>query len=146
MDIKVTVGVTPKLEEILLGLTSLAVQSNVQTNKVETPQQEAPKHQAPTEPASQTSTVPTAPLAPSATVEQSNAVPTEVPSQTAVPTTPKSYTQEDLSKAAAQLVDANKQNDLIQLLSTFGVQSLVNLPQDQYGAFATKLRELGAQL
>ncbi|WP_188732770.1 hypothetical protein [Oceanobacillus neutriphilus] len=66
--------------------------------------------------------------------------------QQTVPTTPTSYTQDQLAVAAQHLMDQGKQNDLFGLLNQFGVQALTQLPQDQYGNFATKLRELGANL
>ena len=53
---------------------------------------------------------------------------------------------DQLARAASQLMDAGKQNELVQLLGQFGVQALTALPQEQYGTFATKLRELGANL
>lgn len=63
-----------------------------------------------------------------------------------IPTTTHTYTAEDLANAAMPLMDAGKQEDLKQLLSTFGVDSLPALPQHQFGAFAVKLRELGAKI
>lgn len=94
---------------------------------------------------------------------QQNNVPTGVPVQTPpaldqsqqqtppqnatqVPTAAVSYTQEQLAVAASSLLDAGKSNELVSLLASFGVQALTQLPQEHYGAFATKLRELGAQL
>ncbi|UTW68639.1 hypothetical protein KHA80_14140 [Anaerobacillus sp. HL2] len=43
-------------------------------------------------------------------------------------------------------VDAGKREALVQLLQSFGVQALTALPKEQYGAFATKLREMGAKI
>jgi len=63
-----------------------------------------------------------------------------------VPTTAQTYTQDQLALAASGLMDAGKLAELQQLLATFKVTSLVTLPKDQYGAFATKLRELGAKI
>ena len=65
---------------------------------------------------------------------------------TAVPTTTASYTLDDLARAAMVLMDAGRQNELLGLLGQFGVDSLPNLPQQQYGAFATALRGMGAQI
>lgn len=73
----------------------------------------------------------------------------QVPVQQApqpVPTSAPTYDMNQLAVAATQLMDAGKQSELLQLLSAFGVQALMQLPQEQYGAFATKLRELGAKL
>lgn len=63
-----------------------------------------------------------------------------------VPTTAASYTPDDLAKAAMTLMDAGRQGELMQLLASFGVESLPALPQTQYGAFATALRGMGAQI
>ncbi|RAK21112.1 hypothetical protein B0I26_10364 [Anoxybacillus vitaminiphilus] len=63
-----------------------------------------------------------------------------------VPTSAPSYTLDQLAVAATQLVDAGRREELVQLLSSFGVQALTALPKEQYGAFATKLREMGAKI
>lgn len=66
--------------------------------------------------------------------------------QQPVPTSQTAYSMDQLAVAATQLMDAGKREQLMQLLATFGVQALTTLPQEQYGAFATKLRELGANI
>jgi hypothetical protein len=63
-----------------------------------------------------------------------------------VPTTVQGYTMEQLAVAATQLVDAGRRTELVSLLSSFGVQALTALPKEQYGAFATQLRSLGAKI
>lgn len=68
------------------------------------------------------------------------------PVQTAVPTTTKSYTLEDLQRASGALVQAGKIQQLQGLLQQFNSVSLAHLPQEQFGAFALKLRELGADI
>lgn len=65
---------------------------------------------------------------------------------TPVPTTATTYTLDDLARAAMTLMDSGKQVDLQQLLAKFGVEALPLLPQQHYGAFATALREMGAQI
>lgn len=65
---------------------------------------------------------------------------------TAVPTTAVSYTLDDLARAGMSLMDMGRQADLQQLLARFSVEALPALPQAQYGAFATALREMGAQI
>lgn len=65
---------------------------------------------------------------------------------TAVPTTTQTYTMEQLAVAATQLVDAGRREELVQLLQQFGVQALTALPKEQYGAFATALRQMGAKI
>lgn len=68
------------------------------------------------------------------------------PAQQAVPTTAPSYTREDLSRAAITLMDKGQQTQLQQLVQSFGVNSLMELPPEQYGNFATALRGMGAEI
>ena len=63
-----------------------------------------------------------------------------------VPTSNPGFSMDQLAVAATQLMDAGKRDDIINLLSTFNVQALTGLPKDQYGAFATSLRGMGAKL
>lgn len=66
----------------------------------------------------------------------------QAPVQTAAP----SYSADDLARAAMTLMDSGRQGDLINLLAQFGTEALTQLPQEQYGAFATALRGLGAPI
>ena len=68
------------------------------------------------------------------------------PVQTAVPTTAKAYTLEDLQRASGALVQAGKIQQLQGLLQQFNAVSLAHLDQENFGAFALKLRELGADI
>lgn len=68
------------------------------------------------------------------------------PNLQAVPTTAPSYTMDQLAVASTQLVDAGRREELVQLLYSFRVQALTALPKEQYGTFATKLREMGAKI
>ena len=68
------------------------------------------------------------------------------PVQTAVPTTAKTYTLEDLQRASGALVQAGKIQQLQGLLQQFNAVSLAHLAQENFGAFALKLRELGADV
>ena len=86
-------------------------------------------------PAPVTTTVSTA--APGAPVAQQ---------QTTVPTAAPTNQIADLARAAATLMDAGKQPQLLALLAQFGVQSLGQLKPEQFGQFATALRGLGAKL
>lgn len=63
-----------------------------------------------------------------------------------VPTAAHAYTADELAKAAMTLMDAGKQMELIQLLASFGVNSIPALQPEQMGAFATALRGMGAQI
>ena len=64
----------------------------------------------------------------------------------AVPTTAATYTLDDLSRAGAELVDAGKKDALIAALQRYGVASMPDIPREQYAAFATELRALGARI
>ena len=66
--------------------------------------------------------------------------------QTAVPVTEKAYTLEDLQRASSTLVQAGKIQLLQGLLQEFNSLALTTLPVEQYGAFALRLRELGAAI
>ena len=72
------------------------------------------------------------------------------PGNTAAPAVPVSsapnYTLDQISRAGASLVDAGKMQQLLQLLSRYGVQAITQIQPEQYGAFATELRALGAQI
>ena len=69
------------------------------------------------------------------------------PVQTAVPTSTVAYTMDDLARAGMTLMDCGKQAELQKLLKEgFGVDALPQLPKEQYGAFATALRGMGAQI
>ena len=68
------------------------------------------------------------------------------PVQTAVPVAEKKYTLEDLQRASSTLVQAGKIQLLQGLLQEFNSLALTTLPVDQYGAFALRLRELGAAI
>lgn len=100
---------------------------------------------------SATVSAPSAPVAPAnpapapAAVPVATAPPAAAPLPT-VPTAAQTYTQDQLALAASGLIDTGKLAELQQLLAAFNVDSLARLPADQYGAFATKLREMGAKI
>lgn len=77
-----------------------------------------------------------------APVTQPVQTPTAQPVQTSAP----SYTLDSLSVAAMTLMDRGMQQQLQQLLAGYGVASLPELPKELYGAFATALRGMGAQI
>ena len=56
------------------------------------------------------------------------------------------YTLDQISRAGVSLVDAGKMQQLLELLGRYGVQAITQLQPEQYGAFATELRGLGAQI
>ena len=98
--------------------------------------------------------------APAASVQQPMPAPAPVapmpaPATTAQPNTPAAgvplaqppkYTVDQIMAAGAQLMDAGKVNDLMNLLHSFGVQAVMDLKPEQLGAFATALRDMGAKI
>ncbi|KAF5039113.1 hypothetical protein DSECCO2_547250 [anaerobic digester metagenome] len=73
--------------------------------------------------------------------------PVPMPAPAAVPVAASpGYTVDQLARAGTALVDAGKRDQLIALLQRRGVQTLSQLDPAQYGAFATELRGLGAQI
>jgi hypothetical protein len=56
------------------------------------------------------------------------------------------YTLDQLAKAGAALASSGKMEDALALLAKYGVQTVNQLAPEQYGAFATELRALGAQV
>lgn len=82
-----------------------------------------------------TQTAPTTPVA-------QNTAPTvnPVPTATATPT----YTMEQLAVAATGLIDAGKMQDVQNTLASLGAQTLMDLPQEKYGEFASAIKAIGA--
>ena len=67
--------------------------------------------------------------------------------QPAVPTEAKSYTADELQKAAIALMDKGVSMDAIAgVLNKLGVATLPELTPDKFGAFALDLRQLGADI
>lgn len=71
----------------------------------------------------------------------------QVSPQQTVPTEAKSYTANELQKAAIALMDKGVSMDgIAAVLSKHGVSSLPELTPDKFGAFALDLRQLGADI
>lgn len=90
-------------------------------------------------------TQPVTPVAPTAPTQQITPVEPAVQT-TQVPVSEKTYTLEDIQRASAALVQGGKIAQLQALLQQFNALSLAHLSQDNFGAFALKLRELGADI
>lgn len=141
MEIKITVRI--EAPEIVQALNNLAnalkaspfVQS---TQQVSAPA--IPTATAPALPTIPTTTAPALPAVPTATVPVTSNTPV-VPTAQA-----PQYTLEQIVNAGASLMDAGKINELRTLINTFNVNAVTNLKPEQYGAFATELRKLGAQI
>ena len=84
--------------------------------------------------------------APAPTAGQTSAAPGNTPAPTVPVAGAPTYTLDQISRAGASLVDAGKMQQLLELLGRYGVQAVTQLQPEQYGAFATELRALGAQI
>ena len=84
---------------------------------------------------------------PTPTPEPVTQTPEPAPTPEPVPTTPATYTLDELQRAAVGLMDKGMSStDLVAMLGEFGVQAITEVPADQFGAFAMKLREKGAEI
>lgn len=102
---------------------------------------------APAETAAQTtttvpSTLPIQNVQPVPTTQTAQTAPTvsPVPTATATPT----YSMEQLAVAATGLIDAGKMQDVQNTLVSLGAQTLMDLPQEKYGEFASAIKAIGA--
>lgn len=143
IDINVNITLTaPELTRALLALMPAATP----------PQSYTPVPSAP-------------PPAPAPAVQPTPAyIPTPAPSYPAAPVQPPvaaapmytpppvpvaaapAYTMDTLANAAAELVRSGKQQELVALLGQFGVPAMTQLKTEQYGAFATALRQMGGKI
>lgn len=146
MTINVTFGSMDEMKDFARAFLSdgaAPVAQQAASAPVTTPTQETPT-QAPAQQAKQA--VVQAPVQQPMPTQAPAQVPVQVPTQQAVPTSQPTYAMDDLSRAAMTLMDTGRQDELRNLLAQFGVQSLPDLPQEQYGAFATALRGMGAKI
>lgn len=84
------------------------------------------------------------------------APPTAVPAMTTPPTAVKKYTADELSLASRPIVEAGRQQELLNLLHSFtftdaggvirSVQNIRELPEELYPAFANGIRQLGGRI
>lgn len=154
MNITVQIGLTPELEKTLTNLFGafIAGQAIQPVQNVAPVQQPIASQPAPIQqpPQGVPTAVPTqqAPVQQQAPIQQAPPAQQQAPVQQpqGVPTSAPAYTMDQLAVAATQLMDAGRQQDLLNLLASFNTQSLMQVPQEQYGAFATKLREMGAKI
>lgn len=140
LEIKVTVDF-PGLPE---ALTALADALGKRTGTDEVKEVEAAAAANPTAPAQAASTTVTAAPTPAQPTAPTTAAPTA--SAVRAETETETYTLDALSRAGAALVDAGMMPQLLDLLTKYGVRAVVQLPKEQYSAFAGELKALGAQL
>lgn len=86
------------------------------------------------------------PVTSAPTAGPTSAAPGSTPAPAVPVTSAPAYTLDQISRAGASLVDAGKMQQLLELLGRYGVQAVTQLKPEQYGAFATELRALGAQI
>lgn len=60
-----------------------------------------------------------------------------------VPTSEVAYSFPQLQKAAAELARAGKRDELKDIINSFGVPAITDIPEDKYNEFALKIREAG---
>lgn len=141
LNVNVNVIIASKDDVVLLEdvLTKLGKGSYAGVPQVVTPDIVHPI--TPVEPA--TPVTPVTPVEPTAPTQTVTPV---APTTPAVPVSEKTYTLEDIQRASAALVQGGKIAQLQALLQQFNAISLAHLSQDNFGAFALKLRELGADI
>lgn len=66
--------------------------------------------------------------------------------QATVPTGKQAYTFEQIQLACAKVSQAGKREGLKSLINNFGLNSLLDLEEDQYNDFVLKLREIGGTI
>lgn len=142
MEIQMTINVSAqtavKIAELLAGENKVG--APVVSAAASTPVQNTAPIQTTTP--VQAASAPTQQTVPTAPIQQQTA-----PVQSAVPVAPPcEYTIEQIQLACAPLMDAGRQQELVNLLAQFGVQALPQLQKEQLGAFATALRGLGAKI
>ena len=132
-EMKITIE-SPALVEAMNNLASAIVSG--MTVKV-------PEVKAVAQPVQNQQTAAPAPTAPTqAPVQQTPVAPTQ-PAQQAAKTP---ITLEAISRAGAALVDQGKMQQIMGLLSKYGVQAITQLQPNTYEAFAAEMRTLGAQI
>jgi putative uncharacterized protein (fragment) len=147
MDLNVNVIIASKDDVVLLEdvLTKLGKGSYAGIPQVVTPDIVQPV--TPVEPTAPTQPVtPVAPTQTATPVAPTQTVTPVAPTTPVVPVSEKTYTLEDIQRASAALVQGGKITQLQALLQQFNAISLAHLSQDNFGAFALKLRELGADI
>lgn len=144
---EITVNVTG-LDNLANAIFALA---NAAGNSKEETQMDAAK----VAPVVQQTVVPTETVAPAATTVLSTPpvqpVPTTQATPTALPVNPvptatatPTYSMEQLAVAATGLIDAGKMQDVQNTLASLGAQTLMDLPQEKYGEFASAIKAIGA--
>jgi len=157
MSITMTIEVSPeqaiRIAEILSKTTASVQMTNLPP--VQAPEITQAPAPVPVQPAAPTVPVQTVPPAPPAPAPAS--IPVQQPAApAAVPTAVKQYTPDELSIASRPIVEAGRQQELLDLLHSFtytdangvvrNVQSIRDMPKELYPAFANGIRQLGGKI
>lgn len=142
MTIEVSTEVAAKVIELLSqqGVTAGGV-APVEAVPSTVPVQNMSGYQAPV---NYSAPVQTAPVAQTPTVPAHTPLVMQQPS--AAPTSAPAYTIEQFQTALTPLLDAGKVAQVQQLVQSFGVNTLMDIPPQRYGEFANGLRQLGGVL
>lgn len=151
MEMKITVEAPDLAASILKLAEAIASGPDPSILTPDEPAPAAPVSPAPVTPTQTPAPAPAAPVAapspaPAPTAGQTSAAPGNTPAPTVPVAGAPAYTLDQISRAGASLVDAGKMQQLLELLGRYGVQAVTQLQPEQYGAFATELRALGAQI
>lgn len=144
MEITVNVTGLDNLAKAIFALANAAGNCKEETQVQMDAIKVAPVVQQTVAPTATTTTIPSTPPVqpvPAAPVAQNAASAVNpVPTATATPT----YTMEQLAVAATGLIDAGKMQDVQNTLAALGAQTLMDLPQEKYGEFASAIKAIGA--
>ena len=146
MEITVNVTGLDNLANAIFALANAAGNCKEETQVQMDATKVAPVVQQTVAPTATTTTVPSTPpvqnVQPVPTTQTAQAAPTvsPVPTATATP----SYSMEQLAVAATGLIDAGKMQDVQNTLASLGAQTLMDLPQEKYGEFASAIKAIGA--
>lgn len=153
MEITVNVTGLDNLAKAIFALANAAGNCKEETQVQMGAVKVAPAVQQAVTPTATTTTVPNTPpvqdVQPVPTTQPAQAAPvaqntapaaSPVPTATATPT----YTMEQLAVAATGLIDAGKMQDVQNTLAALGAQTLMDLPQEKYGEFASAIKAIGA--
>ena len=143
MEITVNVTGLDNLANAIFALAKAAGNCKEETQAVAPTETAAPTTTTvpSTPPVQNVQPVPATQTAQAAPVAQNTApAGSPVPTATATPT----YTMEQLAVAATGLIDAGKMQDVQNTLAALGAQTLMDLPQEKYGEFASAIKAIGA--
>ena len=140
-------GMTVKVPEVKAVAQPVQNQQTAPAAPVQQSTQEAPQTPVQIQPFMNAPTAAPTPTAPTqAPVQQTPApvAPTQPAQQATTAKAP--ITLEAISRAGAALVDQGKMQQIMGLLSKYGVQAITQLQPNTYEAFAAEMRTLGAQI